>query len=223
MHTCAPHTHHKQSTHAHAQVLHGADHDVLWLQRDFHLYLVNMFDTGQVSFPSQPTCGFSCCALLRGAPCATEAWSILPATSSWRPGSALLLQHFEARTGRPAAAARGTVPQGLAYGARMCLLYHPDRVSLLHDQASHRVSHRVDVMRQTSAPKSALAIAQPAVQATRVLSYPSNSLAFLLEHFCGVKADKRFQVVLPACVYTQCSGAHLCGPSCRMHAHACMA
>ncbi|KAF5828156.1 hypothetical protein DUNSADRAFT_18110 [Dunaliella salina] len=59
------------------KVLHGADHDVLWLQRDFHLYLVNMFDTGQ---------------------------------------------------------------------------------------------------------------------ATRVLSYPSNSLAFLLEQFCGVKADKRFQL-----------------------------
>mmetsp|Transcript_17504 Transcript_17504/g.45863 ORF Transcript_17504/g.45863 Transcript_17504/m.45863 type:complete len:282 (-) Transcript_17504:2595-3440(-) len=59
------------------KVLHGADHDVLWLQRDFHLYLVNMFDTGQ---------------------------------------------------------------------------------------------------------------------ATRVLSYPSNSLAFLLEQFCDVKADKRFQL-----------------------------
>jgi len=27
--------------------MHGADHDVLWLQRDFGLYLVNLFDTGQ--------------------------------------------------------------------------------------------------------------------------------------------------------------------------------
>ena len=31
------------------QVLHGADWDVLWLQRDFGLYIVNMFDTGQAS------------------------------------------------------------------------------------------------------------------------------------------------------------------------------
>ena len=30
---------------ARTQVLHGADNDVLWCQRDFHLYLVNVFDT----------------------------------------------------------------------------------------------------------------------------------------------------------------------------------
>ena len=30
------------------QVLHGSDQDVLWLQRDLGLYVVNMFDTGQV-------------------------------------------------------------------------------------------------------------------------------------------------------------------------------
>jgi exosome complex exonuclease RRP6 len=28
------------------KVLHGSDMDVLWLQRDFGLYIVNMFDTG---------------------------------------------------------------------------------------------------------------------------------------------------------------------------------
>ncbi|ONK65510.1 uncharacterized protein A4U43_C07F37850 [Asparagus officinalis] len=29
------------------KVLHGADNDVLWLQRDFHIYVVNMFDTAK--------------------------------------------------------------------------------------------------------------------------------------------------------------------------------
>ena len=29
------------------KVLHGADMDIQWLQRDFGLYIVNMFDTGQ--------------------------------------------------------------------------------------------------------------------------------------------------------------------------------
>ncbi len=31
------------------QVLHGADSDIGWLQRDFGLYVVNMFDTGQAA------------------------------------------------------------------------------------------------------------------------------------------------------------------------------
>jgi len=31
------------------KVLHGSDMDVEWLQRDFGLYLVNMFDTGQAA------------------------------------------------------------------------------------------------------------------------------------------------------------------------------
>ena len=31
------------------QILHGADCDVVWLQRDFGIYIVNMFDTGQAS------------------------------------------------------------------------------------------------------------------------------------------------------------------------------
>ena len=31
------------------KVLHGADSDVVWLQRDFGLYIVNLFDTGQAA------------------------------------------------------------------------------------------------------------------------------------------------------------------------------
>ncbi|OMJ88752.1 hypothetical protein SteCoe_9214 [Stentor coeruleus] len=31
------------------KVFHGADSDVLWLQRDFSIYIVNMFDTGQAA------------------------------------------------------------------------------------------------------------------------------------------------------------------------------
>lgn len=31
------------------KVLHGADMDILWLQRDFGVYIVNMFDTGQAA------------------------------------------------------------------------------------------------------------------------------------------------------------------------------
>ena len=31
------------------KVLHGADMDVVWLQKDFGVYVVNMFDTGQAA------------------------------------------------------------------------------------------------------------------------------------------------------------------------------
>src|SRR5690606_21054956 len=31
------------------KVLHGSDNDILWLQRDFGLYIVNLFDTGQAA------------------------------------------------------------------------------------------------------------------------------------------------------------------------------
>ncbi|KAI3948837.1 hypothetical protein MKX01_022251 [Papaver californicum] len=31
----------------HDEVFHGADNDVLWLQRDFHIYVVNLFDTAK--------------------------------------------------------------------------------------------------------------------------------------------------------------------------------
>ena len=32
------------------KVFHGSDFDVMWLQRDFGVYVVNMFDTGQVIY-----------------------------------------------------------------------------------------------------------------------------------------------------------------------------
>ncbi|KAG7585614.1 3'-5' exonuclease domain [Arabidopsis thaliana x Arabidopsis arenosa] len=31
------------------KVMHGADHDIIWLQRDFGIYVCNLFDTGQAS------------------------------------------------------------------------------------------------------------------------------------------------------------------------------
>jgi hypothetical protein len=37
-----------------AQVLHGGANDVLWLQRDFQLYLVNIFDTEKACQVSTP-------------------------------------------------------------------------------------------------------------------------------------------------------------------------
>lgn len=30
-------------------MLHGADRDIQWLQRDFGIYMANMFDTGQAA------------------------------------------------------------------------------------------------------------------------------------------------------------------------------
>lgn len=38
----------------HNQVMHGADRDIVWLQRDFGIYICNMFDTGQVLYSSIP-------------------------------------------------------------------------------------------------------------------------------------------------------------------------
>lgn len=31
------------------KVMHGSDSDIVWLQRDFGLYIVNLFDTGQAT------------------------------------------------------------------------------------------------------------------------------------------------------------------------------
>ena len=55
------------------KVFHGADYDVEWLQKDFGVYVVNMFDTGQASrilgFPSfalKFTFSYAMIALERG-------------------------------------------------------------------------------------------------------------------------------------------------------------
>jgi ribonuclease D len=37
------------STHIAVQVFHGADSDVVWLQQDFNVYVVNLFDTFHAS------------------------------------------------------------------------------------------------------------------------------------------------------------------------------
>ena len=39
------------------KVLHGADSDILWLQRDLGVYVVNMFDTGMRRMQKQLTTG----------------------------------------------------------------------------------------------------------------------------------------------------------------------
>lgn len=48
------------------KVLHGADSDIVWLQRDFGLYIVNMFDTGQVSLSQgrERGKGEGCCGVV---------------------------------------------------------------------------------------------------------------------------------------------------------------
>uniref|UniRef100_A0A7S1P175 HRDC domain-containing protein n=1 Tax=Vitrella brassicaformis TaxID=1169539 RepID=A0A7S1P175_9ALVE len=47
------------------KVFHGADNDVLWLQRDFSVYVVNMFDTGQAARVLQLPGGYSLANLLQ--------------------------------------------------------------------------------------------------------------------------------------------------------------
>jgi ribonuclease D len=36
------------------QVFHGGDNDVLWLQRDFHIYCANLFDTERAAQVDNP-------------------------------------------------------------------------------------------------------------------------------------------------------------------------
>ena len=42
------------------KIMHGADHDVQWLQRDFGIYIVNLFDTGRAARALQfPSAGYA--------------------------------------------------------------------------------------------------------------------------------------------------------------------
>lgn len=41
------------------KVLHGADSDVHWLQKDFGIFVVNMFDTGQAARVLSMPCGLA--------------------------------------------------------------------------------------------------------------------------------------------------------------------
>ncbi len=51
------------------KIFHGADYDVIWLQRDLGLYVVNMFDTGQAArlFLTDWLCRVLCLSFLRTA------------------------------------------------------------------------------------------------------------------------------------------------------------
>lgn len=44
--------------------MHGADSDIVWFQRDFSMYIVNLFDTGQAARVLQ-TSGFGLAHLLQ--------------------------------------------------------------------------------------------------------------------------------------------------------------
>lgn len=46
------------------KVLHGAEYDIIWLQRDFGLYIVNLFDTYRASRQLERTTGHSLASLL---------------------------------------------------------------------------------------------------------------------------------------------------------------
>lgn len=69
------------------KVLHGADMDIQWLQRDFGLYVVNMFDTGQAARVLQlKGCGLayllqSYCGVLADKKYQLADWRIRPLSS----------------------------------------------------------------------------------------------------------------------------------------------
>lgn len=48
------------------QVFHGADNDILWLQRDFHIYVVNLFDTAKVNICFSSLKGKKCYLCTKG-------------------------------------------------------------------------------------------------------------------------------------------------------------
>ncbi|KAJ8452167.1 hypothetical protein Cgig2_016748 [Carnegiea gigantea] len=66
------------------KVFHGADNDVLWLQRDFHLYVVNLFDTAKacevLSKPHKSLAYLleTCCGVITNKSFQREDWRQRP-------------------------------------------------------------------------------------------------------------------------------------------------
>ncbi|VAH45409.1 unnamed protein product [Triticum turgidum subsp. durum] len=74
------------------KIFHGADNDVLWLQRDFHIYVVNMFDTAKacevLSKPQKSLayllelyCGVTTDKTLQASNFQREDWRLRPLTA----------------------------------------------------------------------------------------------------------------------------------------------
>ena len=149
------------------KVLHGGDNDILWLQRDFHLYIVNAFDTEkacQVSLPASAPSprnvldGCSLAFLRRGCLADLRMSSIRPHTESCLVMALIqvsycMLQRLQrrgARDGQPAP-----------------LPPYPKQV--------HGIGHIV--------PTGML----------QVLGREERSLASLLNELCGVRKQKQHQ------------------------------
>lgn len=69
------------------KIFHGADNDVLWLQRDFHIYVVNMFDTAkacEVLSKPQKSLAYLLelyCGVTTDKTLQREDWRLLPLTA----------------------------------------------------------------------------------------------------------------------------------------------
>lgn len=65
------------------KVLHGSDSDIVWLQRDFGIYVANLFDTGQAArVLAYPSAGL---AYLLSHFCSVKVRT-LPSAGTFSPG-----------------------------------------------------------------------------------------------------------------------------------------
>ena len=63
------------------KVLHGADSDIVWLQRDFGIYVTNLFDTGQAArVLGYPSAGL---AYLLSRFCRVKVMLVRPSLPMW--------------------------------------------------------------------------------------------------------------------------------------------